>query len=386
MKDELRFMDELFRIVNGALRLDIGKVRNYSSFLAEKLEKSGEVAAAKRLRKLLEETDQTLKPVGVTSRALPVDSESRFPLMERVDPRGVAEPPLVLAEAQWDILKEFLSVAKSHAQLESHGVSTSLTFLLYGPPGCGKSRVARHIASELGLELYIVRLDGVISSYLGSTSKNIRGVFEFAAQTPGVLFLDEFDAIAKLRGDEQEHGELKRVVNSFIQNLDALGSQSMVLAATNHAELLDRAIWRRFSYRLELSLPSLGERAALWEGSLGPIPSQARDLRLLADLSEGFSGSDIHEACLRLHRTRITTRQTPGLPEILGVLRNFASGEGAERKFLAPLASASPQDLARALRARDAKLYSHAALGSVLGVSKATAYRWTMEGESNHAT
>ncbi len=385
MKDDLRFMDELFRIVNGALRLDIGKVRNYSSFLADKLEKAGEVTAAKRLRRLLEETDQTLKPVGVTSRALPVDSESRFPLMERVEARGIEEAPLVLAEAQWDILKEFLSVAKSHAQLESHGVSTSLTFLLYGPPGCGKSRVARHIADELGLELYIVRLDGVISSYLGSTSKNIRGVFEFAARTPGVLFLDEFDAIAKLRGDEQEHGELKRVVNSFIQNLDALGSQSIVLAATNHAELLDRAIWRRFSYRLELSLPSLGERAALWEGSLSPIHCPPRDMRLLADLSDGFSGSDIHEACLRLHRTRITTGQNPGLPEILSVLRNFASGEGVERKFLAQLASASPQDLARALRARNAKLYSHAALGAVLGISKATAYRWTMEGESNHA-
>ncbi len=386
MNDDLRFLDELFRIVNGALRLDIAKVRNYSSFLAEKLDKAGEVAAATRLRRLLEESDHTLKPVGITNRAVPVDGESRFPLMERIDVRGLADPPLVLADAQWNIVNEFLSVSKSQAQLESHGVSTSLTFLLYGPPGCGKSRLARHIAGELGLDLYIVRLDGVISSYLGSTSKNIRGVFEFAARTPGVLFLDEFDAIAKLRGDEQEHGELKRVVNSFIQNLDALGSQSIVLAATNHAELLDRAIWRRFSYRLELTLPSLGERVILWDGSLGPIPCSPRDKRLLADLSEGFSGSDIHEACLRLHRTRIATRQTPGLPEILGVLRNFASGEGAERRFLARLAYASPQELAQALRARDAKLYSHAALAAVLGVSKATAYRWTMEGDSIHAT
>lgn len=385
MKDELRFMDELFRIVNGALRLDIGKVRNYTAFLAEKLEEAGEVAASKRLRKLLEETDQTLKPVGITSKALPVDSESRFPLMERVEPRSIAEPPLVLSEEKRDVLKEFLSVAKSHAQLESHGVSTSLTFLLYGPPGCGKSRVARHIAGELGLELYIVRLDGVISSYLGSTAKNIRGVFEFAAQTPGVLFLDEFDAIAKLRGDEQEHGELKRVVNSFIQNLDALGSQSIVLAATNHEELLDRAIWRRFSYRLELTLPSLIERTELWAGSLKPIKSDVRQLRLLADLSEGFSGSDIHEACQRVHRRRVAARKTPRLPEILGVLRNFASGEGAERKFLARYSAASPQELARALRVRDPKLYSHAAVGMVLGVSKATAYRWTTEGEPDHA-
>ena len=114
--------------------------------------------------------------------------------------------------------------------------------LMYGPPGTGKSRLARHIAGELGLELYVARLDGLISSFLGSTSKNIRALFDFAAKTPCVLFLDEFDAIAKLRGDTQELGELKRVVNSFIQNLDSLGPQSIVLAATNHEELSTRRL------------------------------------------------------------------------------------------------------------------------------------------------
>jgi len=83
---------------------------------------------------------------------------------------------------------------------------------MYGPPGTGKSRLARHIARELGLDLYVARLDGLISSFLGSTSKNIRALFDFASKTPCVLFLDEFDAIAKLRGDTQELGELKRVV------------------------------------------------------------------------------------------------------------------------------------------------------------------------------
>ena len=151
--------------------------------------------------------------------------------------------------------------------------------LLYGPPGCGKSRLARYTARKLGLELYVARLDGLISSYLGSTSKNIRALFEFASRTPCVLFLDEFDAIAKLRGDTQELGELKRVVNSFIQNLDTLGTQSVVLAATNHEVLLDAAVWRRFSYRLELSYPGRNSGRRCGGSSLIRWRSRRRESR-----------------------------------------------------------------------------------------------------------
>src|SRR5262249_10418056 len=151
--------------------------------------------------------------------------------------------------------------------------------------------------------------------FLGSTSKNIRALFDFAAKTPCVLFLDEFDAIAKLRGDGQELGELKRVVNSFIQNLDTLGSQSIVIAATNHHELLDSAIWRRFSYRLELTVPSTEMRRQIWQGFVGSFKFTPRDLELLVDLSEGFTGSDIHEVCLRLDRRRLTKKETPKLKD-----------------------------------------------------------------------
>jgi SpoVK/Ycf46/Vps4 family AAA+-type ATPase len=175
------------------------------------------------------------------------------------------------------------------------------------------------------------------------------------------------------------------VVNSFIQNLDAIGSQSVVLAATNHEELLDRAIWRRFSYRLELSLPCLEERQALWSDSMKPIRFTPKETLRLADLSEGFSGSDIHEACLRLHRRRITTRKTPSLADAFSVLRSFTSGEGTERKFLSQLTAAPPPEVARVVRKRNPKLYSHAAIGALLGVSAPTAYRWTKVGESKHA-
>jgi ATPase family associated with various cellular activities (AAA) len=377
MQDDNRFMTELLRIVSGALRLDIDKVRNYTAFLADKLEKSGDKTSAFRLRKLLEESDHQLRPAGATfAKTLPVDSESRFPLVERVNLRAFSEPPVLLSQDQWDTINEFLSVTKSHAQVDANGVSSSLGLLIYGPPGTGKSRVARYIAQELSLDLYIARLDGLISSFLGSTSKNIRALFDFAAKTPCILFLDEFDAIAKLRGDNQELGELKRVVNSFIQNLDTLGTQSIVIAATNHHDLLDSAIWRRFSYRLALDYPSADLRRQMWVQFIRPLDFTPRELDLLADLSEGFSGSDIQEVCLRLHRRRITAKKSPALNEAFQVLQNIGTGEGEDRRFLSQLRGKDEHAIASALRERAAKLYSHSALADLLGVSKATAHRW----------
>jgi hypothetical protein len=377
MKKPYDFMNELFRIISGALRLDIDKVRNYTAYLAEKLENAGEQASAKRLLKLLEENDHQLRPVGVgATKAIPVDSESRFPLIERVNIKSLSEPPLILTQERWDIVNEFLSIAKSYAQADGEGLSASLSFLLYGPPGTGKSRLARYIAQELGLDLYVARLDGLISSFLGSTSKNIRALFDFAAKSPCILFLDEFDAIAKLRGDGQELGELKRVVNSFIQNLDTLGAQSLVVAATNHHELLDSAIWRRFSYRLELNFPSTEIRRQIWDAFKGQLDLAPREMELMVDLSEGFSGSDIRDACLRLHRRKITNHQAPTLRDAFEVLQNLSIGEGEDRKFLSQLRGDDEHEISGQLRERNPKLYTHAAIAELLGVSKATAYRW----------
>lgn len=381
MKEHYRFMNELFRIVNGALRLDVDKVRNYTAFLADKLEKEGDKTTAGRLRKMLKETDLQLRPADVGfARALPVDADSRFPLIERVNLGVMHEPPVVLSQDQWDVVNEFLSIAKSYALLDAQGVAGSINMLMYGPPGTGKSRLARFIAQELDLDLYVARLDGLISSFLGSTSKNIRALFDFAAKTPCVLFLDEFDAIAKLRGDSQELGELKRVVNSFIQNLDTLGSQSIVLAATNHENLLDSAVWRRFGYRLELSFPAADLRRQMWLQFLRLLDFGKRDIELLVDLSEGFSGSDIQEVCQRLQRRWITIQQKPELKDAFLILQNVGIGEGQERRFLSPLRGKDTNAIASALRARNTKLYSHAALAHLLGVSKATAYRRTLKG------
>jgi hypothetical protein len=385
MKQGYEFMSELIRIVSGALRLDIDKVRNYTAFLADKLEKEGDKGTANRLRKMLDETGHQLHPTDASfSRALPVDADSRFPIVERISVPAQGEPPVVLAAEHWDVVHEFLSVARSHAQLDEQGVAGSMSLLMYGPPGTGKSRLARHIAQELGLDLYVARLDGLISSFLGSTSKNIRALFDFAAKTPCVLFLDEFDAIAKLRGDSQELGELKRVVNSFIQNLDSLGPQSIILAATNHEDLLDAAVWRRFSYRIAFGYPDAGLRREMWVHFLRSLNFEDRDIELLVDLSEGFSGSDIEEVSKRLRRRRLISNEEPELTGALQILKNLGIGEGESRRFLSALDLGNEQQFAQALQARNQDLYSSAALGRLLGVSKATAHRRTLKDGTRH--
>ena len=275
------------------------------------------------------------------------------------------------------MVREFTSVAKSHAILEAEGVNSPLSLLLHGPPGCGKTILANHIAQDLDLEIFTARLDGLISSYLGSTSKNIRALFQFASDRPCVLFLDEFDAIAKLRGDTLELGELKRVVNSFLQNLDGIEPHTVIIAATNHQELLDRAVWRRFAYRLELPYPSRNERQEMWSTFLRGLGAPIRDLAVLADLSDGFSGSDIREAALRLRRQEIALARPARLQDALRALRQLAVGDPNSRGFLSGLAKLSPAELASVLRARNPELYSFQMIARLLGVSKTTAFRLT---------
>lgn len=378
-------MNELMRIINGALRLDVDKVRNYTAFLADKLEETGEASVANRLRKMLEDSDRQLRPADIGfSRTIPVDTESRFPLVEHVQLKGMVEPPMYLPQAQWDVVHEFLSVAKSHGSFDTSELSGAMSFLMYGPPGSGKSRLARHIATELGLELYVARLDGLISSFLGSTSKNIRALFDFAAKTPCVLFLDEFDAIAKIRSDTQEMGELKRVVNSFLQNLDTLGRQSIILAATNHENLLDAAVWRRFTYRLALQLPTSDQRVQMWADFSSPTPFSTKELDVLADLSEGFSGSDIRESSIRLKRRSLANKQPIQLSDAFIVLKNLSLAASENQCFAVELNNKELPDVIRILRERDIRLYSLAMLADLLGVSKATVHRLThREGEDH---
>src|ERR1019366_8069185 len=189
------------------------------------------------------------------------------------------------------------------------GVGISPSMLVYGPPGCGKTQLARFIAGELELPLITARMDSLISSYLGSTAKDLRQLFDHASSRPCVLFLDEFDALAKMRDDSHELGELKRVVISLLQNIDALGPDHVLLAATNHDHLLDPAIWRRFKYKMRLMEPDEQARARMWRSFLSDFDS-SEIVDLAAEISEGMTGAQIRQVASDCIRAAVLENQS----------------------------------------------------------------------------
>jgi AAA+ superfamily predicted ATPase len=177
--------------------------------------------------------------------------------------------------------------------LMSNGVYPTRRVLFYGPPGCGKTMTAGAIAAELGLPLLYVRFDAIVSSYLGETAGNIRKVFDFVNGDSYVMLFDEFDAIARSRNDQYEHGEIKRVVNTFLQQIDNFKARSLVIAATNYEQSLDYAIWRRFDNTLRFDMPNNNERIRLFNLKLKQFKGSEKIITdFLLDM-ENFSHSDV---------------------------------------------------------------------------------------------
>jgi SpoVK/Ycf46/Vps4 family AAA+-type ATPase len=304
----MRNLSEVRMIIRGALEGKPQKVKNYALALADKLEKEGDQKGKKQILQILEQIQlQKLQPMEISSQILPVDSESRLPLVES---RFFTEEEsfLVLEDIPMKIINEFIDLTEHSDLLIRENIAIPRSLLLYGPPGTGKSQTAKYISYKLDLPLIIARIDALVSSFLGSTSKNIRTLFDFVDNTPCIFFLDEFDAIAKLRDDKNELGELKRVVNSLLQNIDSLKGKIPIIAATNHEHLLDSAVWRRFDYKVKIPLPRKNERYLLFKHFLFPIITETNQVELLSYLSKGFSGSDISTLSNRIKTKKILGR------------------------------------------------------------------------------
>lgn len=165
---------------------------------------------------------------------------------------------MVLSETCRTAVGQLIEEQQRSSLLRAHGLDPRHRLLLVGPPGNGKTSLAEAIAEALAVPFFVVRYEAMIGSYLGETATRLKRVFDYVRTTPCVLFFDEFDAVGKERGDIHETGEIKRVVTSLLMHVDELPSYAVVIAATNHSELLDRAVWRRF--QLRLGLPAPGEK------------------------------------------------------------------------------------------------------------------------------
>jgi len=262
--------------------------------------------------------------------AVPRDPDRDAALVEIRDPER-SRGEIVLSVEMVTRIERVVEEFRAQANLARHGLSPKSRLLFVGPPGCGKTLCAEILAGDLGLKVLHARFDGIVSSYLGETANNLRRVFNYASQQRAVLFFDEFEALGKRRDDPQEVGELKRVVSSFLQILDAHPRDHMVIAATNHEGMLDEALWRRFDEILYFARPTVAQLVQLMDLRLRSVRKKGIDLDAFANEMAGFAYADAERVCLEATKAMLLR----GLKEMTPDLLNQELAEQRSRLSLA---------------------------------------------------
>jgi MoxR-like ATPase len=309
--------------------------------------------------------------------AMPVDRETAVPLATVTFPDEISEDPPVLGELLRTAATELVDEWTQRTALERVQIDIARSCLIYGAPGTGKTRLALWMCRQLRLPAVTAKLDGLVSSFLGTTSRNIGALFAFAARYQCVLLLDEFDAIAKVRDDPQEVGEIKRVVNTLLQNLDVRRNVGFTIGITNHELLLDSAVWRRFDVQLQVPRPDFNARLAVVRRYLKPLTLDEAEIRFVAWITDGASGADIETLVNSIKKAIALGAPDPELvPLLQRVLVQHSRRFGSDRtaSLHLDLASLSKQ----LLHVRDLG-YSQSDLAILFKRNKATVSRWVNE-------
>lgn len=252
--------DLVYQLAQAGTEGDRSALERTMNLLVNEARHEGRHSQARRLLELTRDAKPQRAPRVPRARGVP-DAVQNF-LVERRATRALDD--LVLPADVMEDVSEFLDEQRHAALLRANSVEPRHVLLLVGPPGNGKTSLAEVLASELGLPFLVVNHDAVVDSFLGETASRLRQVIDHAASAPCVLFFDEFDAIGKDRGDIHETGEIKRVVSSLLVQIESIPSHSVVVCATNHPELLDRAAWRRFELRIMIPKPGSAEIAEMF--------------------------------------------------------------------------------------------------------------------------
>lgn len=301
-------LKSLFRAF--AERNDATFLKVADTIIAEELA-ANHHALANDLKKALEQHGASSRSHAVHRplTTMPKDRRNGDTLIALKESR-VSQDQIVLQEAPNRKIQRLLEEHRKRDRLAHYGYRAKNKLLFWGPPGCGKTFTAHYVAHELGLPIGIIRLNAVISSFLGDTASHIQRVFDLAAGSPMVLLLDEVDAIAKERDDPNDVGELKRVVNSLLQAMDTfISSESIIIAASNHQYLLDPAVWRRFDDIVHFAMPERDEREQYLRLLLNGIEFQG-SFAHLAKILQGLSFADIQRVTIEAVKTRILQGDT----------------------------------------------------------------------------
>lgn len=343
------------------VRLFLGKVvRKYRVHLPELSERVNEaLREAGRPTTLLRKTLSSEVADRVVSPS-PKDADTHRSFIRLFDDlvTGIEEPILRTGTRNelTTIVRERMEIEK----LKAHGVRPTRSAILTGPPGVGKTLSARWLAYRLGKPLWVLDLTTVMSSLLGRTGNNLRMVFDHAKENGAVLLLDEIDAIAKRRSDESDIGELKRLVTGLLQEIDDWPDNSLLLAATNHPELIDPALWRRFDAVLKFDLPEGPELVTAIDRFIGTDAHQLRNyLPVLVAALQGQSLSDVERFVMSLRRTLVLDPDSV-ITSIGELAARYAEKLGHNARMKLALALAQTSDL------------SHNKINEITGVARDT--------------
>lgn len=390
---------EHFAVVQSLCRvgLDDGnpKFRKQVERLLERLKKDNMTKEVGTLSRLLNSSQKVteLRPSKVElSRSVafgepltsnvypPVDKETSAPLADIVFVSEIEKVTPVFNKNLKNSVDGVIGEWGHFKKLEKMGVAPSRSCLLFGEPGTGKTLTAYYLAQQMGLPLVSARLDGLVSSFLGTTARNIANLFEFANRYQCILLLDEFDAIAKLRDDPQEVGEIKRVVNTLLQNLDNRSNIGITIAITNHESLLDPAVWRRFEVRVEMPLPQYDQRRSMIEYYLSPIKLKQELVDFLTWTSEGYSGSDIKNMLNFVKRSIALSNKKKTDVDIIPVLSAYAhTNARLTRKGYFHLLAEDQKELVRIIFNEKKHKFTQKSIGEVLNKDQTTISRWLNE-------
>ncbi|WP_392538590.1 AAA family ATPase [Legionella sp. 227] len=204
---------------------------------------------------------------------------------------------LIFPENRINRLRRIILEQRQRVKLAEYGLQPRRKVLLYGPPGTGKTFTASILAGELNLPLYTILLDGLITKYMGETAAKLRIIFDSIDRVKGIYFFDEFDAIGSHRTSQNDVGEIRRVLNSFLQFIEQSNSTSIILAATNNLDLLDKALFRRFDDIIEYTIPDKKLAEDTFKNYLTMFYKKNINFSILADISKGLSFAEICKAC-----------------------------------------------------------------------------------------